>query len=160
MLSLNLARRAADYLTMSPPWCLMSQVVISPNFLRPRSLPGGPATVERSAVSRRLGAHVMKVTLLCAGLAVFATGLWLLAADDVEGQRLVFGGIAVLGWGLVSPLRHSVDLHRRGSVCTLLTTHDQAFAARVSRLINTGLADLGAMPTYLVNVKARTIVPA
>jgi hypothetical protein len=157
---LNLTGRASDYRGMSLPRCFMSHVVISRNLLRPRSLPGGPATVERSAVSRRLGAAVMKVTLLGAGVSGFAAGLWQLAADDTDGLRMVIGAIGLLGWGLVSPLRYSVDLHRRGSVRSLLTTHDRFFAERVSRLINTGLADIAAMPTYYVNVKGRTIAPA
>jgi hypothetical protein len=135
----------------------MSHVVVSPKLLRPRSLPGGPATVEHSTVSRRLGAHLMKAVLLGIGLSAFAAGIWLLAADDVQGQRVVFGGIALLGWGLVSPLRYSVDLHRKDSVRPLLTTHDRVFAERVSRLINKGLADLAAMPTYHINPKAKTI---
>jgi hypothetical protein len=39
----------------------------------------------------------------------------------------------------------------------LLTTHDAGFAGRINRLINQGLANLAAMPTYRIDPKRRLI---
>jgi hypothetical protein len=104
------------------------------------------------------GSCIGKGGLLAAGVFALGFGLTLLASDNTEGLRAVLGGVALLGWGVASPLRYSVDLHRRGSVRSLLTTHDAAFASRVSHLINNGLADPAAMPTYRIDPKAKRIM--
>jgi hypothetical protein len=133
-------------------------MTLSPQRLRPRSLPGGPTWVERSSVSIRRDALLAKCALLSGGGLLLEFGIVLLGGDNTQGVRLVLGGIALVGWGFAAPLRYAVDLHDRGStIRSLLTTHDAGFAGRINRLINQGLANLAAMPTYRIDPKRRLI---
>lgn len=134
----------------------MSQIIkLTARRLRPPSLPGGPGWVERCRVSRLRRTRLAKLVLLVVGVAALAFGLWLLVTDDPQGTPAAIGGIGLLGWGLALPLRYSVDLHGRGAVRSLLVTPDPHFAERVFRLINAGLADPAAMPTYYIDPKTK-----